>query len=72
MTDKKYQCKYYKLDDIEIDNFDILLIDVEGNEYEFLKGAKNKIIKNKPIINIEIWPDDKRLAENMITSKNKS
>ena len=69
LTDKKYKCNYSRLDDLEVDNFDIMLIDVEGTEFEALKGAKNKILKNKPILIIEIWPDDKRLAENMPTTK---
>ena len=29
-----------KLDDLNISNFDILLADVEGKEYELLKGRR--------------------------------
>jgi len=58
-----------KLDHLEIDDFDILLVDIEGLEYEFLLGAKEKIIKNKPIIIIEIWDDFKRKTENMATTQ---
>ena len=60
----------YPLDGIkEIDNFDIILIDIEGMEDRFLLGSRAKIIKNKPIIIIEIWDDDKRKSENMFSSR---
>jgi FkbM family methyltransferase len=54
-----------KSDNINVDNFDIVLITFEGCELEFLQGAREKIIKNKPIIIIEIWNDEKRLEENL-------
>lgn len=38
----------------------ILKIDVEGFEYQVLKGASNFIKKNKPEIFIEIWDEDKK------------
>ena len=38
-------------------------------EYEFLLGAKEKILKYKPIIIIEIWNDNKRRNENMDTKQ---
>lgn len=65
LTDKKIKNKINKLDNLEIDNFDIMLVDIEGFEYDFLLGAENKIKKNKPIIIIEIWGDTKRKYENM-------
>lgn len=65
LTDKKVKNKMYRLDDTEIDNFDIMLVDIEGSEYDFLLGAKQKILKNNPIIIIEIWDDNKRNRENM-------
>ena len=34
-----------KLDDLDINDFDIMLVDIEGFEYNFLLGAKNKIMK---------------------------
>ena len=71
LTDKKIKNIICKLDDFHyIDNFDIILVDIEGFEYEFLLGARNKIIKNRPIIIIEIWEDNKRLKENMSTKQN--
>lgn len=69
LTDKKILGKIDKLDNLDIDFFDIMLVDIEGYEYEFLLGAKNKIIKNKPIIIIEIWNDGKRRMENMNTTQ---
>jgi Trk K+ transport system NAD-binding subunit len=65
LTDKKIKNKINKLDNLPIDNFDILLVDIEGSEYNFLLGAEKKIKKNKPIIIIEIWNDSKRKNENM-------
>ena len=38
-------------------------------EYDFLLGSKEKIMKNKPIIIIEIWNDNKRKMENMKETK---
>ena len=46
-----------------------MLVDIEGSEYNFLLGAKNKIMKNKPIIIIEIWNNQKRMLENMNTTR---
>ena len=64
---KKYSNEMKKLDDLNISNFDILLADVEGKEHELLKGGKNKIMKYKPIIIIEIWNNNKRNLEKMQT-----
>jgi FkbM family methyltransferase len=69
LTDRKIKNKMNKLDNLDIDNFDIILIDIEGCEYDFLLGAKEKIIKNKPIIIIEIWSNNKRKQENMTTTQ---
>ena len=65
---KKYSNEMKKLDDLNISNFDILLADVEGKEYELLKGGKNKITKYKPIIIVEIWNNKKRNLESMQTT----
>ena len=58
-----------KLDDLPIERFDIMLIDIEGKELEMIKGGLNKINENKPIIIIEIWDDPKRRSENLVSSK---
>ena len=43
-----------KLDDIEgIENIALLKIDVEGHEYQALKGAEKFLMKEKPIILLE-------------------
>lgn len=70
LTDKKIKNKMHKLDNTDIDDFDIMLVDIEGCEYDFLLGAKEKILKNKPLIIIEIWDDKKRKLENMKQTKN--
>lgn len=65
---KKYSNEMKKLDDLNISNFDILLADVEGKEYELFKGGRNKITKYKPIIIVEIWNNNKRNLERMQTT----
>ena len=65
---KKIFNRMKKLDNIDIEKFDILIADVEGKEYEMLLGANDKILKYKPIILIEIWGNKKRQLENMNTS----
>jgi FkbM family methyltransferase len=69
-SSNEISCQMYPLDQVsEIDNFDIVLVDIEGLEDRFLRGAKNKIIKNKPIIIIEIWDDEIRKDEKMFSSR---
>lgn len=43
-----------KLDDFHINNLGLIKIDVEGFEYEVLKGAEETILQNRPTIFIEI------------------
>ena len=57
-----------RLDDTDIKEFDMLIIDIEGKEYELLLGGKEKILEYKPVILIEIWGNKKRKQENMTTS----
>tara|TARA_B100000242_G_C42968666_1_gene449426 strand:+ start:149 stop:886 length:738 start_codon:yes stop_codon:yes gene_type:complete len=65
---KKIFNQMKKLDDTNIEKFDILIADVEGKEYEMLLGGNNKILEYEPIILIEIWGNKKRQLENMNTS----
>lgn len=46
--------KVHKLDTLQIENVAILKIDVQGFEKKVLIGAKETIMKNRPIIYIEI------------------
>lgn len=71
-SDKKITNKIDKLDNLNIDNFDIMLVDIEGSEYNFLLGATEKIKKNKPIIIIEIWDNNKMKRENMDMTQEKT
>ena len=66
---KKYENTMKKFDTLPIENFDIMLIDAEGREYEIINGGTKKIHKNKPIIIVEIWENKKRKFENMTTRK---
>jgi FkbM family methyltransferase len=70
IVDNSISCEMFPLDEVdEVDNFDIILVDIEGMDARFLQGAKNKILKNKPIIIIEIWDNNKRKIENMFISR---
>ena len=42
-----------KMDDFNFVNIDFIKIDVQGYEYEVLKGAKKTLINSKPILCIE-------------------
>ncbi len=66
---KKYCVDMKKIDDLSINKFDIMLLDVEGREYETIKGGIQKISECMPILIIEIWGDKKRKLENMNTKK---
>ena len=57
------------LDNMKIKKIDIILIDIEGFEYNFLVGGQKTILKYKPIIIIEIWDNKKRKNENMNTTR---
>ena len=69
LTDKKIKNKVNKLDNLQIEHFDIMLVDIEGLEYEFLLGAEQSIKQYKPIIIIEIWNNNKRKREKMKQSQ---
>ena len=66
---KRYSRSMHPLDDTDIDDFDILLMDVEGTELELLAGAKQKIQNLKPIIITEIWDNEKRRSEQLRTTR---
>lgn len=57
-ADKSGSIPAKKLDDYPLSEINIIKIDVEGMEYEVLIGAENSIRKNKPVILIEIWPEN--------------
>jgi FkbM family methyltransferase len=48
------EVKVVTLDSFNLTNVDFIKIDVESYEYEVLKGEKNTIETNKPIIGIEL------------------
>jgi FkbM family methyltransferase len=69
-VDNSISCEMFPLDEVtEIDNFDIMLVDIEGMEARFLQGAEKKILKNKPIIIIEIWDNEIRKSEKLLISR---
>ena len=65
LHNKKYNSKMKRIDNLSLDKFDIMLLDVEGREYEVFKGGSDKINKYKPIIITEIWGNSKRDLENI-------
>lgn len=71
LADKKISNKVNKLDNLhnQVNPFDIMLVDIEGFEYDFLLGAEQTIKRNRPIIIIEIWDNHKRKRENMAQSQ---
>jgi len=56
------------LDRVNIDEFDTLLLDVEGTEYELLQGATHSLDCVRVLIT-EIWDDDKRTRERLTTTQ---
>jgi hypothetical protein len=42
---------------IKVENIDFIKIDVEGAELLVLQGAEKVLIKNKPVLLVELWED---------------
>ncbi len=59
-----------KLDNIKIEEnaVDFIRIDVEGHELEVLQGARETLIKYKPTIFIEMFPDKKPKVHEYLTN----
>ncbi len=57
-----YEVPIQRLDDIYTseDSIVAIKIDVENYEYEVLKGAKELLIRNKPLIYCELWDNQNR------------
>lgn len=51
---KKIQVPVSLLDDYSLSEVDFIKIDVEGHEFEVITGAEKTILRNKPILLIEI------------------
>ena len=51
---KKVKVKMERLDNIHIKNIGFIKIDVEGHELEVINGAKETIIKDKPVLLVDI------------------
>ena len=69
--EKKNYVPAFPLDDIsyQFKNIGVMKIDVEGFEYFVLLGARNVILKYKPIIFIEIWDVNREKIFNLMSSE---
>lgn len=56
------------MDDYQFEKIDFIKIDVEGFEVPVLLGAKETIIKNKPVIMVEIFEDNLVFVKDFMTS----
>jgi FkbM family methyltransferase len=56
---KNENAEIKRLDDLNIDNISVIKIDVEGYELEVFEGGKATIEKNRPVIIIEMWKQNK-------------
>jgi len=59
--------KTITIDSLRLDNLDFLKVDVEGHELHVLKGAKETIIRCRPIILLELWPENHREVESFLS-----
>lgn len=51
--------KMIRLDDLHLDNISMIKMDVEGFEMEVIHGGKETILRNKPVLIVEIFTDEK-------------
>lgn len=61
-----YSVTMHALDDFHIMNLDFVKIDVEGYELEVLKGAEATLLREKPVLFIEILNSTPFLVRNQI------
>jgi FkbM family methyltransferase len=60
-NDKGQQVKMVIIDSVKLPTINFIKLDVQGCELPVLKGAKNKILKDKPVMIVEI--EDFQLAK---------
>jgi FkbM family methyltransferase len=48
---------------LRLEKVSFLKVDVEGHELEVLRGAQNTLSKYRPILLVELWPENAREAE---------
>lgn len=58
-TERLIRVDTTSIDDHQIQDVALVKIDVEGNEMNVLEGMKRTLMKQKPILFIEIHPDDR-------------
>ena len=57
---EKQRVKIITIDSLDFHDVTAIKIDVEGHEYEALKGAWKTIARSKPLIYCELWNNSKR------------
>lgn len=67
MVDNAGAINMVTLDSVLDDNVDFIKIDVEGFEYDVLIGGQNLIQNKKPIIYIEIFPENYDRVNDLLT-----
>lgn len=53
------------IDSLEILDVDLIMLDIEGHEYNALLGCRNTLIKNNPVVLIEITENESKIEEFM-------
>ena len=57
-----------RLDDLGLERLDFIKIDVEGMAAHVLRGARKTLVRCRPVIMIELFPEDSAEAERELTS----
>ena len=70
VLDENGSISVLKIDDLSFDGekIDFIKIDTEGFEIEVLKGAKNTIMKNRPVIFVESFKDKYPIVKEILES----